>query len=100
MFFTDYGTKKEYLDVRFSYSTENKDKWKKIKKVGTSNATSEDIKGILFGEKSENWNNHDDYKTFKHNCKHYAKENSIYHKTLRSDNEYFLMTFSDWGFFI
>ena len=74
MFFTDYGTKKEYLDVRFWDSAENKDKWKKIKKVGTSNATSEDVKGILFGEKSENWNDHDDYKTFKHNCKHYAKE--------------------------
>ena len=64
MFFTDYGTKKEYLDVRFWDSAENKDKWKKIKKVGTSNATSEDVKGILFGEKSENWNDHDDYKTF------------------------------------
>ncbi len=74
MFFTDFGTKKEFLDVRFWDSEEKKDKWKKIEKVGTSNATNDDIKKIFFGEKSEQWNSHDDYKPFAHNCKHYVKE--------------------------
>lgn len=74
MFFTDYGTNKEFLDVRFWDSSENKDNWRTIEKVGTSNATDNQVKKIFFGKKSDNWNNHDDYSVRNHNCKHYANE--------------------------
>ena len=73
-FYTDYGTKKEFLDVRFWDSKENKDKWKKTKLVEITHASNDEVKEILFGEGSEEWINHDDYNIVKYNCKDYVKK--------------------------
>lgn len=73
-FYTDYGTEKEFLDVRFWDSEEKKDNWKKTELVDVSYKSNDEIKEILFGEGSEERNNHDDYSIFNHNCKHYVKQ--------------------------
>ena len=73
-FFADYGVGEGDLEVRFWDDKENKDNWEKIEKVGTTNASDEKIKDILFGESSEKWTNPDDYKVLNHNCQDYAKE--------------------------
>ena len=73
-FFTDYGVGEGDLEVRFWDDKEEKDNWDKIEKVGTSEVSNDGVKDILFGQSSEKWTNHDDYKTLKHNCQDYSKE--------------------------
>ena len=73
-FYTDYGVGEGDLEVRFWDEKENKDNWDKIEKVGTSKASDDKVKDILFGESSEDWTNKDDYHFFKHNCQKYTKE--------------------------
>ena len=72
--FSDYGTAKENSDVRIWIYTEGKDNWADIEKVGTSNASNEEVKDIFFGKNSEKWVNHNDYNLFLHNCQKYANE--------------------------
>ena len=72
MFFSDYGTNMEFLDVRFWDSKEEKEKWTTTKKIVSYNISNDDMKEILFGEESEEWDNHDNYKLIDHNCKKYV----------------------------
>ena len=65
LLYFDYGTKeKGSLDFRIWDSKDKVDNWKGIKKVGTSNASDDDVKNILYGEESDEWTDHNDYNIF------------------------------------
>lgn len=74
IFFFDYGANNKQLGIRFWDSKENKDNWGKIKKVGKSNASDDDVKEIFFGKKNEKWMYPNDYSILFHNCQDYSKE--------------------------
>lgn len=73
-FYTDYGVQDENVNVRFWDSKEDKENWEKIKEVGKSNASDNDIKEILFRNNIEKWYDPDGYSLIFHNCQDYSKE--------------------------
>lgn len=75
----DYGVNaKDNTNINMAFrcwdDKENKDIWTNIEKVGTSNASDNDLKTILYGENSEKWIDKNDYNTFLHNCQTFSKE--------------------------
>ena len=70
----DYGVGEGNLDFRVWDSKENKDNWQKIKNVGTSNASDDNVMEIFYGQKSDEWTDHNDYRRLSHNCIHFANE--------------------------
>ena len=72
--FTDYGVGEGNSAIRFWDSSENKDNFIKMTKVGESTLSNNKVKDSLFGKKSENWSSPNSYSIIGHNCQDYAKQ--------------------------